>query len=113
MAELGNRVPGCSRFVVPDHATVGGMQTAIKQIVDSYDRDAPLERASTIPASWYLSPDVMELEQRTVFARSWQVVGRAEQVDAPGRYVSCVLPSGEPIVVIRGRDSKLRGFFNV
>jgi choline monooxygenase len=60
-----------------------------------------------------LSPDVIELERRTVFARSWQVVGRAEQVDAPGRYVSCVLASGEPILVIRGRDSKLRGFFNV
>jgi choline monooxygenase len=89
------------------------MHPSINQIVESYDADAPLERASTIPAVWYLSSDVMDLERRTVFARSWQVVGRAEQVDVPGRYVSCVLPSGEPIVVVRGRDSMLRGFFNV
>ena len=89
------------------------MHPSINQIVDSYDADAPLERASTIPSAWYLSPDVMDLERRTVFSRSWLVAGRAEQVDAPGRYVSCVLPSGEPIVVIRGSDSILRGFFNV
>jgi choline monooxygenase len=89
------------------------MRPSITQIVDSYDADAPLERASTIPAAWYVSPDVMDLERRSVFAQSWHVAGRAEQVDAPGRYVSCVLPSGEPIVVVRGRDGVLRGFFNV
>ena len=67
----------------------------------------------TIPAAWYLSSEVMELERRTVFARSWQLAGRADAVRLPGQYVSSVLASGEPVLVVRGRDTVLRGFFNV
>jgi choline monooxygenase len=52
------------------------------------------------------------LEKQTVFARSWQVVGRADQVREPGRYITCEL-AGEPILLVRGRDGMLRGFFNV
>jgi hypothetical protein len=37
----------------------------VKQILDLYDADAPLERASTIPAPWYTDPRVLELEFRT------------------------------------------------
>jgi choline monooxygenase len=89
------------------------MQRSLTHIVHSYDADAPLERASTIPAAWYSSPEVMDLERRTVFARSWQVAGRADQVRAAGQYLACELASGEPIVLVRGRDAVLRGFFNV
>jgi choline monooxygenase len=89
------------------------MRRSLRDIVHSYDRNQPLERASTIPASWYLSSDIMDLERRTVFARAWQLAGRVEQVRAPGQYVSCILASGEPVVVIRGADDVLRAFFNV
>jgi choline monooxygenase len=54
----------------------------------------------------------MELECRTVFARSWQMVGRLDQLQNPGQYVTAVI-AGEPIVVVRGSDRVLRGFFNV
>jgi choline monooxygenase len=89
------------------------MQPSLYEIVHSYDARVPFDHASTIPAPWYLSVPVMELERRTVFTRSWQCAGRAEQVRDPGSYVSCVLASGEPVVVVRGRDAVLRGFFNV
>src|SRR5262249_51795866 len=39
-------------------------------------------------------------------------VGRAEQVRKPGQYVTCEL-AGEPLLVVRGDDQVLRGFFNV
>src|SRR2546428_13225236 len=54
----------------------------------------------------------MELERRTVFARSWQPVGRVDQLSKPGQYVNAEI-AGEPIVVVRGNDNILRGFFNV
>ena len=85
----------------------------VAEIIDSYDRDAPLERASTIPAAWYIDPRVLDLERRTAFARSWQLAGRVDQVQRPGQYFSCELAAGEPAVVLRGDDSVLRGFFNV
>ena len=89
------------------------MPQSLADLIDSYDPDAPLARASTIPAPWYVDPRVLELERRTVFASSWQLAGRVDQVRQPGDYVSGELPGGEPVVVIRGVDGTLRGFFNV
>jgi len=89
------------------------MQRPLGEIIDAYNPDTRLAQASTIPASWYVDPRVMELERRTVFASSWQVAGRADQVRDAGDYLSCELPGGEPVVVVRGADGLLRGFFNV
>jgi len=85
----------------------------IVEIVDRYKRDAPLAQASTIPADWYLDRRILELERRTVFARSWQLAGRLDQVRRPGQYLSCELADGEPVVVVRGDDDVVRAFFNV
>src|SRR2546427_11626997 len=88
------------------------MDPSLKQITDSYAPAAPLSEASTIPAPWYVDPRMLDLELKTVFARSWQVVGRAEQVARPGQYITAEI-AGEPIVVVRGNDGGLRAFFNV
>jgi len=88
------------------------VEDPIKQIIDSYDPNTPLAEAWTIPATWYVDPRIAEIERRTVFARSWQLVGRAEQVQKPGQYITWEL-AGEPLLVVRGNDQVLRGFFNV
>jgi choline monooxygenase len=84
----------------------------LREIVESYDAAAPLERAWTIPAAWYVDPRVYELEREAVFAGSWQVAGRADQLKGPGQFVTCEV-AGEPVVVVRGNDRRLRAFFNV
>src|SRR5881394_3515831 len=89
-----------------------GATMTLKEILASYDPTAPLDQASTIPASWYLNSELAELERRTVFSHSWQLVGRVEQVEAPGQYITCEI-AGEPIVVVRDTDNVLHGFFNV
>ena len=85
---------------------------SLKEIIASYDPSAPLDQASTIPASWYIDEHVYELELQNVFAQSWQLAGRADQVGNPGQYITCEI-AGEPVVVVRGADNVLRGFFNV
>jgi choline monooxygenase len=85
---------------------------SVADLVHAYDPGAPLERASTIPAPWYVDERIFDLERRSVFARSWQAVARVEQVSAPGQFVSTET-AGEPIVVVRGDDGVLRAFFNV
>ncbi|MCU1268194.1 MAG: Choline monooxygenase [Acidobacteria bacterium] len=85
---------------------------SLHQIIESYDPGAALENAWTIPAPWYTSEAVYELELKTVFARSWQICARADQLFEPGRYVSTEIAE-EPIVLVRGHDGVLRGFFNV
>lgn len=88
------------------------MKTSLKEIVDSYDSNASLDQASTIPAPWYTDQRIYELELQTVFGRSWQMVGRLEQVSEPGRYLTTEI-AREPVVIVRGGDNILRAFFNV
>ncbi|MDQ2855721.1 MAG: Rieske 2Fe-2S domain-containing protein [Acidobacteriota bacterium] len=85
---------------------------SLKQVIESYDSSASIENAWTIPAPWYTDKQLYDLELKTVFARSWQFAARADQLSEPGRYVSTEV-AGEPIVVVRGSDEILRGFFNV
>ena len=89
-----------------------GVNDSVLKIIDSYDPDAPLEAASTIPSSWYTDPRIFELEAQTVFSRSWHFAARADQLIGAGSYATTEI-AGEPIVVVRGSDDELRGFFNV
>jgi choline monooxygenase len=88
------------------------MQSSIEQILSSYDVNAPLARASTIPAAWYVDPRIAELERVNVFSKTWQLVARTDQLNNPGQFISTVV-AGEPIVVVRGADGTLRAFYNV
>jgi choline monooxygenase len=88
------------------------MDQELNEILSSYDASAPLPEASTIPASWYTDARIAQLENENVFARTWQAVARADQLVLPGAYVTAVV-AGEPIVMVRGNDAKLRAFYNV
>src|SRR6267142_4708546 len=88
------------------------VKDSLRDIIACYDPQAPLAEASTIPSSWYTDARLSELEQQTVFSRSWQVAARSDQVREPGQYVTTEI-AGEPIVIVRGSDGELRGFFNV
>ncbi|MGH9495540.1 MAG: aromatic ring-hydroxylating oxygenase subunit alpha [Candidatus Sulfotelmatobacter sp.] len=88
------------------------MPASIEQILSSYDERAPLSEASTIPAPWYVDPRIAELERLNVFSKTWQLVARTEQLKNAGDFISTRL-AGEPIVVVRGNDGTLRGFYNV
>jgi choline monooxygenase len=88
------------------------VKTSLQQQIDSYDSSVVLSEASTPPCSWYSDPRILELERHTGFSRSWQMVGRAEQLRAPGQYITCDV-AGEPILLITGHDGVVRGFYNV
>ena len=49
------------------------MKIPLNEIIDQYDPNLPLDRASTIPSSWYTNKDFYELELKTVFSHSWQL----------------------------------------
>ncbi len=87
-------------------------QIPVSTILQSYDDDAPLAEASTIPAPWYTDPRIAELERLNVFSKTWQLVARTDQVEKGGQFISTRV-ADEPIVVVRGNDGVLRGFYNV
>lgn len=84
----------------------------VKNILAAYDAKAPLAEASTIPAPWYVDPRIAELEAKTVFTKTWQMVARMDQLESSGQFVTANLV-GEPILVLRGNDGMLRAFYNV
>jgi phenylpropionate dioxygenase-like ring-hydroxylating dioxygenase large terminal subunit len=73
---------------------------------------ATLDDASTIPWGWYADEAVLRLEQERIFRRCWQYGARADQVAEPGQYVA-TRAGDVPVVVVRGRDGRLRAFLNV
>jgi phenylpropionate dioxygenase-like ring-hydroxylating dioxygenase large terminal subunit len=79
---------------------------------DGFVFEPDLAAASTIPARWYLDPDVLEREQDRVFARTWQLVGSAGQVARPGDYFTASV-GREPLIVARDEGGALRALSNV
>ena len=84
----------------------------LRDILAAYDDAAALSHAFTIPAPWYTDARIAELESRAVFGKTWQLVGRVEQVENPGQFVTAHV-AGEPIVAVHGSDGVLRAFYNV
>jgi Rieske 2Fe-2S family protein len=69
-----------------------------------------LER--TLPREAYLSPEVFARERERIFWREWFVVGREEELAAPGAYVAKDV-AGESILVVRTRAGRLAAHYNV
>ena len=88
------------------------IQDSLRAELARFDPALPIERAWTPPASWYARPEFLELERERVFRRSWQAVGRLDQVARPGDYFAGMLVD-DPYVVLRDQDGTLRAFHNV
>ena len=68
--------------------------------------------SDTLPGWVYTSPDVLAQEQSKIFFRSWLYAGATDALRNPGDYITAGV-LGQNILVIRGRDGQLRGFYNV
>ena len=71
-----------------------------------------LALARTLPASWYLEPEMLRREKRSIFGRAWQLAGRADQAAKPGDFLT-VTVGDEPLVVTRDASGTLHAFSNV
>ncbi len=88
------------------------MELSLREILHSYNDQAPLDQSCTIPATWYVDERIAQLERQHVFGGTWQVVARIDRLLRPGQFVTTQL-AGEPLVVVRSADGQLRAFYNV
>lgn len=72
----------------------------------------PLATSETIPSAWYIDPEYHAFDQQVVMERSWQYLGPASRIAAPGSYISDFV-AGNPVVAVRDQDGQLRAFYNV
>lgn len=76
------------------------------------DPDRDIAHASTLAAHLYHTSAAFEAEKAKIFSSTWQVVGHVHQAANPGDYFTFDL-AGEPLLIARGDDGILRGFYNV
>lgn len=88
------------------------MERSVASLLSLYRPENSLDHAWTIPSPWYFDERIARLEAEKVFARAWQVAGRADQVAEKGQFFTVQL-GDEPVVVARGEDGVLRAFYNV
>lgn len=65
----------------------------------------------TIERKTYLDRAILQREMETIFARTWQYVGHANEIGAPGDFLSATI-AGQPVIVCRDERLELRAFFN-
>jgi glycine betaine catabolism A len=67
--------------------------------------------ARTLPGELFTRPEVLVEERERIFARMWNLVGRASDLAHAGDYIVREV-AGESIIVLRDRNGTLRAFFN-
>jgi phenylpropionate dioxygenase-like ring-hydroxylating dioxygenase large terminal subunit len=79
-----------------------------------FDRAAPPEgfpKFHDIPVERFTSDEFWELEQKYLWPRSWVIAGRSEDIPNVGDFFTFD-DLGVPILLIRGKDSQVRAFYN-
>lgn len=90
-------------LIVPD------LQTEEKVAAKRY----PALGGAPVPADFYTSPEIFELERERIFLKSWLFVGRTESVQNAGDYfVHEVEMAHTALLIVKGRDSQIRAFHN-
>lgn len=72
----------------------------------------PLEKSHHLPGSIYVTDEFWAREKSEIFSREWVMVGREEQFEKPGDYITLRI-MGEPLLVVRNRDGAIKAFANV
>jgi choline monooxygenase len=74
--------------------------------------DADLSRAATLPSAWYVDPTAARVERDLIFGHTWQLVAPLAKLAEAGSYVTAEV-GGDPIVIVRDQDMRLKAFYNV
>ncbi|EXJ92972.1 hypothetical protein A1O3_01528 [Capronia epimyces CBS 606.96] len=95
------------------------MASALKWILGqpspSPSETASLKTKTTkrgLPASWYRSPELYQLERRAIFSRKWLLVTHKNRFGQPGDLLRFT-EAGFDFFLCLDREGKLGGFFNI
>ena len=74
---------------------------------------APAIAAGTaLEPRFYIDPGLLDVEQESIFERTWQLAGHVSALPNAGSYVTTRAGS-QPVLVVRDEDNELRAFKNV
>jgi len=88
-----------------------GAESGATQVRETTDLRAQ-ESWRQLEPRHYRDPEITELEERRIFARSWQLAGHVSRLPNPGDYLTSSAGS-QPVLVLRDEHGELRAFRNV
>ncbi|KAJ0384920.1 hypothetical protein COL922a_007392 [Colletotrichum nupharicola] len=65
-----------------------------------------------LPASWYTSQEMYELERRAIFSRKWLLITHKARVPKPGDWIKYNV-AGYSFIVVQDRRGKINAFHNI
>lgn len=65
-----------------------------------------------LPASWYTSQDMFELERRAIFSKKWVLVTHQQRLSKIGDFVKTTA-AGYPLVVVNDKQGQIWAHHNV
>ena len=77
-----------------------------------FDLDERIAWAATLPSRCYTDPAFLDRERESIFGRSWQLVGRRDQVASPGQFFTTEV-AGEPVLTVCDEEGRPRALSNV
>ncbi|KAL1297506.1 hypothetical protein AAFC00_005024 [Neodothiora populina] len=78
----------------------------------SQEEQAKEEAPRSLPASWYRSPEMYQLERRAIFSKNWLILTHSLRFRQAGDYMS-FSQANISFFLVRDRDGKINGFHNV
>jgi Rieske 2Fe-2S family protein len=87
------------------------IEPAVIHPVELADVLDPTMSGCMLPAAAYCDDRVLAWERSNLFAGAWVCAGRSAELDTPGTRVA-VAVADDQVVLVRGTDGVLRGFFN-
>lgn len=84
-----------------------GWRTTAKPVDDETSKTV-----KALPASWYTSPDMFDLERRAIFSRKWILITHRQRLANVGDYVQTTV-ADYPIIVVKDRQGQIRAHHNV
>jgi Rieske 2Fe-2S family protein len=93
--------------------TIDGMpDTSILTADELASIRRPYRAARLLPGRAYHDPTIHDWERERFLRHDWVVVGREAEAPDAATYFTADL-DGEPLLIVRGRDDRLRAFYNV
>ncbi len=84
-----------------------------REALKKRQREMPsFEKAITPEVFWYTDPNFFTFEKEAVFKKTWQFVGRVDQLTKKGDYISGEL-LGLPYIVIKNEEESPRAYYNI
>ena len=91
---------------------------AFRQPAESFAQDA-----KTLPQSYFIAPEVFDVEREKIFSKQWLLLGHQSEVANPGDYFVREVPpspkgygatsAGESLIVTRDKSGEVHVFYNV